>query len=80
MQFSTTWRRVRVRNGGQVIEMLPAVADAMVAGGTAQYIDDKGRPTDIEGKLLNKSVETASLNRGGERAMQNRAQERPRRS
>lgn len=31
------WVRVRVRNGGQLIEMLPAVADAMVVGGTAEY-------------------------------------------
>jgi hypothetical protein len=82
MKFSTTWRRVRVRNGGQVIEMLPAVADAMVAGGTAQYVDDKGRVTDIDGNLLEKrsNVETAAVsNHGSEKAAFVKPHDRPRR-
>ena len=77
MPHSTTWRRVRVRNGGQLIEMVPAVADAMVEGGTAQYVNEKGIVTDFYGKPL-RQVETASLLPGGERAMQSKPQQRQR--
>jgi hypothetical protein len=77
MPRSTTWRRVRVRNGGQIIEMVPAVADAMVEGGNAQYVNEQGVVTDFYGKPL-RQVETASLNPGGERAMQSRPQTRSR--
>lgn len=81
MPQSTTWRRIRVRNGGQIIEMLPAVADAMVNGGTAQYVDERGVPTDFYGKPLGKPVvDTATVNRGSERAAHTgKPQERPRR-
>jgi len=76
MPQSTTWRRIRVRNGGQIIEMLPAVADAMVNGGTASYVNEKGQPTDFYGKPLNPPaqrsqttpVETASVTPKTEKA------------
>jgi len=43
------WIRVRVRNGGQVIDMHAPVAIAMIEGGTAVRIDHAGREVRIDG-------------------------------
>jgi hypothetical protein len=57
--------RVRIRASGQVIEMVPAVARAMILGGTAVEVDENGRP-----------VESMTLEQTGERAVAP-AQRRP---
>jgi hypothetical protein len=46
------WIRVRVKNGGQIIEMHRPVALAMLAGGTAVLCDERGRQIDTEGNLV----------------------------
>lgn len=54
------WIRVRVRNGGQIIDMHAPVAHAMIEGGTAVRVDANGRDCKPNGEPLNAPKQTAT--------------------
>lgn len=57
--------RVRIKATGQVLDMVPANARAMILGGTAIEIDREGKP--VEAKTESQ-VETAAIDLDAERA------------
>lgn len=54
--------RVRIKNGGQIVSLLPDRARAMILGGTAEEVDEKG-----------KVVETAAIDRSAQTGMRDRS-------
>lgn len=72
MKMYETWTRIRVKASGQVIDMAPGVARAMVEGGSADLVEEKKPET----AALNRKVNTAALPSAQPRTPVQRAQVR----
>jgi hypothetical protein len=53
--------KIRIRSTGQVTEMIPNVARAMIASGAGELVDSSAKPETASADTSN--IETASLDR-----------------
>ncbi len=64
------WIKVRIKATGQVLDMLPSAARAMIAGGTAELVGDSNSSQ--------AQPQTAAIEPRNERAIAPKASARPR--